>query len=73
MKQEAFEIRTYGKSELAMMYYPEASPENAMNNLRHELKLNPRLRRLINRNRKFYFPKDIRQIIAELGEPSQYQ
>ena len=68
MKNE-FEIRAYGKSELAMKYYPHSSKKAAMESFRHELQLNPRLRHLINRHRHVYWPKQVRMIIEELGEP----
>ena len=72
MSDKAFEIRTYGKSELAMMYYPNSTKEAAMESFRHELQINPRLRHLISRNRHVYWPKHVRLIVDELGEPSEY-
>ena len=70
---KTFEYKTYGKSELAMMYYPNSTKEAAMESFRHELQINPRLRHLISRNRHVYWPKHVRMITAELGEPSEYQ
>ena len=72
MSDKAFEIRTYGKSELAMLYYPNSTKEAAMESFRHELQINPRLRHLINRNRHVYWPKHVQLIVDELGEPSEY-
>ena len=71
MNTKAFEIRTYGKSELAMLYYPHSTKEAAMISFRHELQLNPRLRHLISRKRHVYWPKHVRMIVEELGEPSE--
>ena len=72
MSDKAFEIRTYGKAELAMLYYPKSTKEAAMESFRHELQINPRLRHLISRNRHVYWPKQVRMIIEELGEPTEF-
>ena len=69
MKNEEFVIRYYGKSELAMLYFPDDNKENALYKLRIELKLNPNLRNLKPLRAKFYTPKQVQLIVAELGEP----
>ena len=55
-ENEVFKIRAYGKSELAMLYFPGDSK-------------NKRLRKFITPKRKYYSPKQVRVIIDELGEP----
>ena len=69
MTDETFTIRAYGKSELAMMYFPDLSKETAMKKLRFWLSVNTRLRHLINRNFRKFTPKEVRLIIEEIGEP----
>ena len=69
MKNEEFVIRYYGKSELAMLYFPDDNKENALYKLRIELKLNPNLRHLVSKNARRYSPKDVKQITDELGDP----
>ena len=43
MSEKEFKIRTYGKSELAMMYFPKLSKRAAAQKLRTWVKTNPRL------------------------------
>ena len=69
MTDETFVIRAYGKSELAMMYFPDLTKEAAVRKLRFWLSINPRLRHLINRNFRNYTPKQVRLIVEEIGEP----
>ena len=69
MKNEEFTIRSYGKSELAMMYFPELSKESALKKFRFWLSLNPRLRSLISKQIRSYTPKQVRLIVREIGEP----
>jgi len=69
MTDETFTIRACGKSELAMMYFPDLTKETAMKKLRFWLSINPRLRHLINRNFRNYTPKQVRLIVDEIGEP----
>ena len=67
-----FEIRTYGKSELAMLYFPNAvSPKNALRSLNNWFRINRNLRFLINANVKTYMPRHVRLIIHELGLPTE--
>ena len=69
MTDEKFIIRAYGKSELAMMYFPDNSPETAQKKFRFWLIINPRLRFMVNKNSRFYTPKQVRLIVEEVGEP----
>ena len=70
MTDETFIIRAYGKSELAMKYCPDVSPEYALKQLRTWINVNPRLREMIKpSNARRYTPKQVRAIIEEVGEP----
>ncbi len=69
MTDEKFIIRAYGKSELAMMYFPKLSPETAMKLLKTWLRVNPRLQHLVGSKAKFYTPKQVKMMVEELGEP----
>ena len=69
MKEEQFEIKAYGKGELAMMYFPNDSPETAMRKLRNWLSINPRLRKMKPKRAKIFTPKQVKIIVKELGEP----
>lgn len=69
MKQEPFTIRAYGKSELAMLYFPGDGKETAMKKMRSWLRLNPRLRDMKPRQAHFYTPRQVKAIVRELGEP----
>ena len=66
---EPFTIRAYGKSELAMKYFPNDSPETAMRKLRNWLSINPRLRKIEPKRAKNFTPKQVSLIVEELGEP----
>ena len=66
---EKFKIHAYGKSELAMQYFPNDSPERALKKFRFWLSQNKRLKGCISRGNNFYNPKQVRMIIEELGEP----
>ena len=68
MKNE-FEIRSYGKSELAMLYAPELTESGARSRLRRWLSVNPRLRYLLKGKSKTYTPRQVQKIVDELGEP----
>lgn len=69
MKQEKFTIKSYGKSELAAMYFPYIKPDSALRQFKVWLKVNPRLRHLLKVPGNFYTPKQVRQIVGEVGEP----
>ena len=65
-----FEIRTYGKSELAMLYFPNASSKaNALRSFNRWLRINQRLRFLINKRVNSYTPRQVRLILKIIGEP----
>ena len=69
MSEREFKIRAYGKSELAMLYFPGDSPENALKKLRCWFAKNKKLKHFVSREKKYYTPKQVRIIIEELGEP----
>ena len=70
MKQdEPFRIKAYGKSELAMLYFPESTKEAALKRLNFWLKINPRLRHLLAPKIKNFTPRQVREIVDEVGEP----
>jgi hypothetical protein len=69
MKDEKFTIKSYGKSELAMKYFPNDSPEVALKKLRNWLNINPILRKLKPKRAKIFTPKQVKIIVKLLGEP----
>ena len=70
-----FEIRSYGKSELAMLYFPEAqTASGALSNLNFWIHRCTELHNAIwdcgmPRNAKCYTPKEVALITYFLGEP----
>ena len=69
MKREPFEIKFYGKSELAMIYYAGDSKENALYKFRIDLKANPRLRHLVDKSVHRFTPRQVKIIAEDLGDP----
>ena len=69
MKDEKFVIKSYGKTELAMKYFPNLTPESAMKRFRNWLIINKRLKKLVSKKIRYYTPKQVRSIIEEVGEP----
>ena len=72
---ETFEIRSYGKSGLAMRYFPKAqTPAGALSNLNFWIRrctdLSAALRACgMARKAKSYTPKEVALIVYYLGEP----
>ena len=72
---ETFEIRSYGKSELAMRYFHKAqTPAGALSNLNFWIRrctdLSVALRACgMARKAKSYTPKEVALIVYYLGEP----
>ena len=70
-----FEIRSYGKSELAMLYFPNVqTPGGALSNLNFWIRrcrdLYAALRACgMARKAKAYTPKEVALIVYYLGEP----
>jgi hypothetical protein len=70
MENETFVIRAYGKSELAMMYFPNSSSKRrALRKLQHWISINPRLSALIGSSGNYFTPKEVQLIVNEVGEP----
>ena len=68
------EIKSYPKSELAMMYFPDSSPHVALNRLNYWIKgcreLNEKLAGCHqSRYAKYFSAKAVRLIVDYLGEP----
>ena len=74
-KDTTFEIRAYGKSELALLYFPKAeSPSSARSNLNYWIHRNTYLCSALkdccgSPRAKFYTPKEVALIAHFLGEP----
>lgn len=69
MKNDKFSIRTYSKSELAMLYFPHMTPEGALKALKRWIKINPRLSKMKLNKGKHYPPNVVRKMVSEFGEP----
>ncbi len=75
MDTDNFEIRTYGKSELAMLYFPNAeSKKGALNNLNFYINKKQSLRRSLLElgsppKAHSYLPNEVELIVKALGEP----
>ena len=70
-----FEMRSYGKSELAMLYFPKAQTvSGALSNLNYWIRRCADLSAALKacgmpRNAKSYTPKEVELIVYYLGEP----
>ena len=67
-------IRSYAKSELAMLYFPDSNPHVATNHLMQWIKCCPPLVAALAgcyeiRHAKFFSPQAVRYIVEYLGEP----
>lgn len=75
MTTDNFEIRTYGKSELAMLYFPNAeTKKGALNNLNFYINKKRGLRKKLLKlgsppKAHSYLPNEVEIIIKALGEP----
>ncbi len=61
--------RTFGRSELALQYFPNLKPMTAWEKFKDWLAYNPRLQHLLALTRRTYTPAEVQLIYAELGEP----
>ena len=72
---ESFKIKTYGKSELALLYFPEAqSKTGALQNLNYWISRNEKLTCELNNcgapaKAKFFTPREVMLIVEHLGVP----
>ncbi|MBO7466827.1 MAG: DUF4248 domain-containing protein [Bacteroidaceae bacterium] len=69
-----FEVRTYGRTELARFYYPKHTPGAAWRALRHELELCKPLARELRAQgytttQRHFTPRQVRTITQYLGTP----
>ena len=67
-------IRSYAKSELAMLYFPDASPHVALNRLNGWIHRCEELRKALagchqSTHAKFFSAQSVRLIVEYLGEP----
>lgn len=61
--------KTFGRSELALQYFPELTAMSAWRKFKEWLEFNPRLRPLSSLSRRTFTPAEVDLIYAELGEP----
>lgn len=69
-----FQIRSYGKAELALLYHPYNTPETAMKTLYRWIKGCPLLVRELeslnyNPKRRTFLRPEVEAIVKHLGEP----
>lgn len=70
-----FKVKAYGKSELALQYFPDAaSAHTAVNHLmswihRHPVLSEGLARMGYRKSAKFFTPKEVAMIVEYLGEP----
>ena len=70
-----FKIQQYGKSELALMYFPHAATASgALSNLNYWIRCNRELTKALQKygmpaHSKSFTPKEVSLIIEHLGEP----
>ena len=68
------EKRSYGKAELAMLYFPTATPKVALNRLVRWIKRSPELTQMIQRSppgkfAHFYSKQQVEAIVDFLDDP----
>ena len=69
MQHNSNNLRTYGRMELATIYFPQLQQKCAWQKLKSWLRINPRLRPLAALTRRTFTPAEVSLIYAELGEP----
>ncbi|MBR0276765.1 MAG: DUF4248 domain-containing protein [Prevotella sp.] len=74
MNQKEFSIRSYPKSELALLYFPDATPHVALNRLNSWIRRCQPLTEALAanyqaRHAKYFTPLAVRLIVEYLGEP----
>ncbi|MBQ0021930.1 MAG: DUF4248 domain-containing protein [Prevotellaceae bacterium] len=68
MEQE-FKIRTYGRTELALLYSPDINGQSAYRKLKNWFSMNPKLRHFCCQKQRTFTPAQVKEIISILGEP----
>ena len=71
---EPFEIRAYGRTELAQCYFPSLTPQSAYRKLESWIDYHPTLRDRLratstNPHSRVYMPVQVRLIVEAIGEP----
>ena len=61
--------RTFKRTELAQLYFPDLQPRSAWQKLRHWICINPQLSRLDTMGRRTFSPAEVALIFTVLGEP----
>ena len=74
MEKSSFTIRSYSKSELAMLYSPYITPKAAVRKLNRWIAFKPGLQEQLRAsgmlpNAKCYTPLQVHTIVEALGEP----
>ena len=75
MNNDDFEIRIYGKSELAMLYFPDAkTAKGALNNLNFYIDNKPGLRQELRKlgsppKGHVFMPNEVELIVNAFGQP----
>jgi len=74
MNDKPFELRSYSKAELAMMYNPDTCITVALQTLGRWIRTNPSLmeeltRLNYNKYRRVFTPKEVERIVFYIGEP----
>ncbi len=65
-----FVVRQYGKTELALLYFPHLAPQSAWRKLRRWIMLNPVLCDALGGYQlRSLTPKQVALIVEQLGEP----
>lgn len=72
--EKPFQVKSYGKSELAALYLPEISPKSATETVRKWIERAPGLSDALTATGlqpldKRYTPAQVRMIVEALGEP----
>lgn len=73
-ENEVFRPRTYKKSELAMLYFPNATKESASRNLRRWfMRCSMMMKELeaagYDKNRQYLLKSEVKIVVKHLGEP----
>ena len=62
-------VKTYGRTELAQLYFPAICPRAAWAKLRLYMHDYPRLRKLLGSGRRTFLPAEVALIFDTLGQP----
>ncbi len=71
---ENFEIRTYGRTELALCYFPDLNPQVVYRKLQYWIDYYPDLREELEKmgsglSCRTYMPAQVQLIVGAIGEP----